>query len=150
MAMSMEQFAAELRAFDNRRVIVQRLRRQLSKPLPGVRSKIKASALSILPQRGGLSAWVAAAKVSATVRYTSGRSAGIRIKGSRKSEKNKTDLTKIDRGQVRAPSWGRRGRGDWHTQEVRSGWFTNPVVSSDEWRKAVDDAVDSATAEIRG
>lgn len=146
----MKAFAAELRAFDQRRVIVQRLRRQLAKPVPKVRAQIQQHAVSILPHRGGLGAWVADAVISATVRYTSGRSAGIRLKGSRKSAKNKSDLTRIDAGRVRAPSWGKRTKASWHTQSVPSGWFSDPVRESPEWRGAVEDAVDSALDEIRG
>ncbi len=150
MAVSMAQFAAELRAFDARRTVVQKLRRQLSKPVPVVRSQIRTHALATLPGRGGLGAWAAASRVSATVRYTSGRSAGIRLKGSRKSLKGKSDLNRLDAGRLRAPSWGHRTRASWHSQSVAPGWFSDPVRNSPEWGRAVEQAVDDAFAEIRG
>jgi hypothetical protein len=150
VAVSMAEFARELRSFDNRRVLVRQLRRQISKPLPAVKQAIARHAVAILPKSGGLGAWVAASKVIATVRYGSARSAGIRVKGGRKSLRQKSDVNRIDAGRVRAPSWGHRTSASWHTQSVPAGWFSDPVLQSSEWISEVERAVDTAFNEIRG
>lgn len=149
MAVPMKVFIAELRAFEGRREVVQAMRRQIRKPLPKVRREIKRHAVSILPSRGGLGAWAAAARVTATIRYTSARSAGVRLKGSRKSLREKSDLNRLDKGMARHPAWGRRGPGQWSTQAVPAGWFSTPVLESEEWRAEIDRAVDTAFDKIR-
>lgn len=150
VAVDMKVFVRELKSFDGRRDVVKAMRRQIRKPLPKVRKSIKAHAISILPSSGGLGKWAAAAKVTATIRYASARSAGVRLRGSRQSEKNRSELSGLDAGQVRAPTWGRReGAGAWHAQTVKPGWFSNPVIESTEWRAEIDNAVDVAFEKIR-
>lgn len=149
MAVNMKQFVAELRAFDGRRDVVKAMRRRIRRPAPKVRQAIKRNALATLPGRGGLGVWAAASKTTVTIRYASARSAGVRMKGSRKSNRDKSDLAGLDAGVVRAPSWGRRGAGQWHSQKVAPGWFTDPVVESDEWRAEIERAVDEAFDTIR-
>lgn len=149
MAVDIEAFVRELKVFDDRRQVVKAMRRAITKPVPAIRRKIKAHAVAILPRRGGLGEWAAAATISTSVRYASARSAGVKLKGSRKSRRDKSDLKRLDAGVVRAPSWGHRGAGAWHTQQVTAGWFTDPVVDSPEWYKAADDAVDQAFDVIR-
>src|ERR1044072_2013204 len=104
MAVSMEEFANELRAFTERREVVNEIRRDLRKPLPQLRA-------------GGRVAGAAAARF--TVRFKdSGRAAGVSIKVSRKSEQDKSDLDSIDvAGIVRHPLYGQRGH--WYPQKVR-------------------------------
>jgi hypothetical protein len=148
MAVSMEEFVRELKAFDGRRAVVQAMRRGLRAAVPPTTGRIRTNAVSILPRLGGLGRWAAESKITATVRYA-GRSAGVKLKGSRKSLKNKSDLNRLDAGTVRHPSWGRRGGGQWHTQTVSRGWFTTPAVDAPEWRDAVDREVDKALDEIR-
>lgn len=150
MAVDMKTFVRELKAFDGRREVVKAMRRQIRKPLPAVRKSIKAHAVSILPSSGGLGKWAAASKITATIRYASARSAGVRLRGSRKSAKDKSELSGLNAGQVRAPTWGRReGAGSWHAQSVKPGWFSDPVQESDEWRAQIESAVDSAFDKIR-
>lgn len=149
MAVSFEEFARELRAFDDRRVVVREMGKELRGLLPPLRTAIRSHALEILPKEGGLNAWVASARITLSVK-TSGRRVGVIVKGSRKSLKGQSDLDAIDRGRVRAPSWGRRWRGQWHTQAVPPGWFTEPAADETRLRDACDQALDRALDEIRG
>lgn len=149
MATDIDQFVRELRAFDDRRAVVKAMRRKINKPLPELRKKIRQHAVAILPRRGGLGSWAAAATISSSVRYASSRSAGVRLKGSRKSRGDKSDLKRLDAGTVRAPSWGRRSSAAWHTQTVPAGWFTEPASDNEQWVAVVDQAVDEAFDEIR-
>lgn len=149
MAVSAEQLAAELKAFDGRRALVQAMRRGLNRAVPPVRAAIQAHALEILPGRNGLAAWVAAARVTVRIGYA-GRTAGVRLVGSRKSTRLKSDLTRIDAGRVRAPSWGRRTPGSWHSQAVTAGWFSTPAGDDQGFRDTVEVEVDQALEVIRG
>jgi hypothetical protein len=148
VAVSFDEFARELRAFDGRRVVVREMRAQLETYLPPVRAAVQARALETLPTRGGLNEWVAETTLSAVIR-AGARKAGIRIKGSRKSLRHKSDMTAIDAGSVRAPAWGRRGLGAWHTEAVTPGFFTVPAADDTRLRAAADVAVDRAFDEIR-
>lgn len=148
MAVSAEQFAAELRAFDGRRSVVQAARRGLTRALPAVRQKVRDHAIEILPSSGGLGAWVAAAKVAVRISYAS-RSAGVRLKGGRKSRGDKSDLQGIDSGRVRAPSWGHRTAASWHSQSVPAGWWSTPLESDEQFSGEVDRAVDEALEVVR-
>jgi hypothetical protein len=146
---SAQQFARELRSFDDRRKIVQAMRRGLTVSAKPLTARIKASARDKLPNRGGLGAWVAASKIGVRIGYA-GRSAGIRLRGGRKSLRDKSDLQRIDAGAVRHPSWGRRGQGSWHVQSVRAGWWTEPLSDDRQFVDAVDAEVDRVLNEIRG
>lgn len=146
---TIDEFVAELKAFDDRREVVKALRKALRKPIPPVRKAIKARALATLPSGGGLNVWTAGTRVSAQLKVA-GRSAGVRLKGSRKSAKGKSDLNRLDAGTVRHPSWGRRGKDQWHVQSVRPGYFTEPATEVDQWRAAALDALDEALRTIRG
>lgn len=146
---SAQQLGAELRSFDGRRKTVQAMRRALTREVGPTRAAVKASALATLPGSNGLNVWVSKARVTVKISYAS-RSAGIRLTGSRKSRADKSDLTRIDAGAVRHPSWGRRGPGQWHTQAVTPGWWSDPMDAADGFRAAVDEEVDRALNEIRG
>lgn len=148
MSTSLEQFGRELRAFRDRKVILRELRVGIRKPFPAVRKRIKDRAVSTLPSGGGLGKWAASTRITLVTRF-SGRKAGVTVKGGRNSAGGRSDLRALDRGRVRAPSWGRRGRGEWHTQTVPSGFFTEPVAEAKEWREEIVHAVDSATEQIR-
>lgn len=145
---SLDDLIRDLRKFEGRKEVTKALRREIRKPIPAVRRSIRARALDTLPRRGGLNVWVSKSKVTAQIKL-SGRTAGVRLRGSRKSANDKSDLRRIDAGRVRAPSWGRRGAGDWHTQQVTPGYFTKPSGEVDQWRKAAVDAIDQAAEVIR-
>lgn len=146
---SIEAFARELRAFNGRQEIIKQLRQEFRKPLPEVRKRIKSRAISTLPKRGGLNRWAASTRVTAKITVT-GRAVKVKVRGGRKSIAGEADISALDRGRVRHPSWGRRFRGQWHVQRVSEGFFTVPVVESPEWRAACLAAVDRALETIRG
>lgn len=147
MAVSAEQLARELRAFDGRRAIVKSLRRALTRAARPAIKATRAHAQRILPARGGLGVWVSQARIGFRIGYA-GRGAGVRLRGSRRSVRDRSDLLRIDEGSVRAPTYGRRSRGSWHVQQVTPGWWTDPLTESD-WRDQADQAVDDALDEIR-
>jgi hypothetical protein len=138
-----------LRGFDRDDVLVKAVRDHLRAPVPVVRARIKAVAVATLPHSGGLGAWVAGTKITALVTLR-GKAAGIRLRGGRRSAGGVTDVRAIDRGRVRAPSWGRRGRGQWHTQAVPDGFFTRTAAEAPEWERAIDAAIAEANGTIHG
>lgn len=149
MGVSFEEFANELRTFDQKREIVNEIRRDLRKPLPELRDAVRANALATLPNRNGLAKWVARAGFTVRVK-DAGRSAGIRLKLSRKAgDGDKADLDKLDRhGRVRHPLYGHRGH--WYDQPVTPGFFTKVWESfRPAWIKTADDALDRALDKIR-
>jgi hypothetical protein len=146
-----------LRGFERGDVLLKAVREELRKPVPVVRARIKATAVSTLPHRGGLGAWVAQTKITAAVTLER-KAVTIRLRGGRRSVSNlrggaeggQTDVRSIDRGRVRAPSWGRRYRGQWHTQTVEPGFFTKTASEAPEWAPAIDRAIVAATGQIHG
>lgn len=148
MAISVEQLVRELRGFDQRREIVKALSKAVRAGAPKVRKKIRAAAMETLPKEGGLNAWVAASKITIRVKL-SGRSAGITLRGGRNSKGGRSDLNAIDRGRVRAPTWGHRQKGAWHTVIVTPGFFTQTAAEATEWHDEVDKAVDAALEQLR-
>lgn len=148
VAVSFDEFARELREFSDSNAIVNEVRRDLRKPLPALRKSIRESAKKTLPSTGGFGAWVA--KASLTVRLrTVGRTAGIKLKLSRKSTKDKADLKALDdSGALRHPLFGNRKF--WYPQTTTPGFFTDPWEdSADDWYKVADDAIDRAFDKIR-
>ncbi len=148
VAVTAQQLAAELRAFDGRRKVVQALRRGLVRATKPAVAAVRGYATEILPAGGGLGAWVAALRISPRISYGS-RSAGVRLRGSRKSAKQRSDLVRIDAGRVRHPTWGRRANNAWHSQAVTPGFWSTPLEADAQWRDPVDAEVDKALDEIR-
>lgn len=148
MAVSAEQFAAELRAFDGRRQIVKALRRGLTRAVRPVIPKVRAHAKAILPASGGLGAWVASSRIGSRISYV-GRGAGVRLSGGRKSIRDKSDLRRLDAGSVRHPTFGRRKGNAWHPQRVTPGWWSDPLSEDDQWVTAAETEVDAALDIIR-
>lgn len=141
--------AAQLKAFDGRREVVKALRRAIRQPVPGIRAAVIASARSTLPKGGGLNEWVAALRLSASVKVT-GRIVGLKLRGGRsKITGGRSDVNAIDRGRVRAPNWGRRWEGQWHTQTVTPGFFTDPAQeAAGDVERATTEAVERAFDQI--
>jgi len=83
---------------------------------------VSAEASSILPQRGGLAAKVAASRVTAKIR-TSGRQAGVRLVA-----KGRLEIDPIDRGIVRHPLFGNTSH--WYGQSVLPGWWSRPITDA--------------------
>ncbi len=149
VAVSFEQFANELKAFDDRKVIKNQIRRDMRKPLPDLRRAVRASAMSTLPSRGGLNAWIARARLTVIFK-DAGRAAGLRVKVSRKAgDGDKADLKALDdAGSIRHPLYGNRRF--WYPQGVPAGFFSK---AWEDFRsvfiKAADDALDTALEVIR-
>lgn len=141
---------AELKAFDDRRAVLKAMRQGLRKPVPAIRQAIKDRALSTMPKRGGLNAWVASIRITSPVKVNS-RQVSLKLKGGRNSKGGRSDISAIDRGRVRAPSWGRKGAGAWHTQTVPTGFFREPAAdAAGDVLTAIDGAVDTALDTLRG
>jgi hypothetical protein len=149
VAVNIQQFARELKVFEGRKLVLKSLRAAIRKPFPSVRARIRARAKATLPKAGRLNAWAAAVRINLAVKATTGRSAGVIVKGGRNSAGGRSDVRALDRGRVRAPSWGRRGPGQWHTQQVTPGFFTTPVVEATEWHAEIERAVDAAFDTVR-
>lgn len=141
--------AAQLKAFDGRREVVKAMRKGIRKPVPAIRKSIKTRATSTLPARGGLGKWVASSRINAKIKLGS-RRVDMTLRGGRNSEAGRSDLSAIDRGRVRAPTWGHRSRGAWHTQTVPAGFFREPAADgADDVNAAIDAEVDRALEQIR-
>jgi hypothetical protein len=145
---SFDRLVVELRGFREKREITKAMSKGIRKGAGPVRARIRKAAISTLPSSGGLNKWVAAIRINLRVK-TSGRTAGVTLVGGRNSAGDRSDINAIDRGRVRAPSWGRRYRGSWHTQTVPSGFFTQTAAEAGEWRQGVDDEVDKALDQLR-
>jgi hypothetical protein len=143
---SMEEFAAELSAFNNSRAVVNEIRREMRKPLPQLRKDIRRIAIAKLPASGGLGAWVAQSRV--TIQFKDrGRSAGLRVKVSRKSGRGKAALDDLDKsGRIRHPLYGNRRH--WYGQAAASGFFTEAWDQA-KWIELADKAFDKALDKIR-
>lgn len=121
--------------------IRRRTGRALTEAARPVRREIAASARSKLPRRGGLGAWVAAARV--TVRQVDqGGTVGVAISASKAGH----DLAAIDAGSIRHPTWG---RAPLHQQGVTPGYFTDVMTGpvARRARKAMLDALAAAMRE---
>jgi hypothetical protein len=145
---SLDDLVRDLKAFDDRRELTKALGKQIRKPVPLVRKAIRDRALATLPKGGGLNVWVSKTRVQASIKLTD-RKAYVKLRGSRKSTKDASDLKRMDAGTTRHPSWGRRGAGQWHAESVTPGFFTEPTTQHDQWRSAVLDAVDEALKTIK-
>lgn len=138
---SMDEFIAELKAFDGRKEVINEVRKALRKPaiLGNFRKRVRAHAIATLPGSGGLGAWVA--KSSITIRFKdAGRRAGFTLRMGRKSGKGKADLNALDRsGRVRHPLYGNRAH--WYSQQVASEFFSKPW---EQYGSTIIDATDAA------
>lgn len=121
------------------------LRRELfrgfSRATKPLKADVKRSALQSLPSGGGLNRWVADARLATRTRV-SGKTVGVRIAGSRSNKQlRKSDLNAINRGRLRHPVFGNRKV--WVTQEVKPGWFSEPLVAgADEVRRELVQVMD--------
>jgi hypothetical protein len=145
---SVEELIAALRMFDARREIVNAAARGIRKAVAPARKAIKATAKATMPERGHLNIWVSRIGILAQIRL-SGRRAGVKLKGGRNSLGGRSDVSAIDRGRVRAPSWGHRNANSWHTVTVTPGFFTRTAAELPDWRDNVDAEADKALDQIR-
>jgi len=145
---SIEALVRDLRGFRGRREVLQQLRKRIREPVPEVRRRIREEAIEDLPHGGGLNKWVAGTRITVQIRINS-RTARVTLKGGRNSARKRSDIRAIDRGRVRAPAWGHRGIGAWHTQAVKPGFFTRPAGDSPSWRDSIEAAAADALDTIR-
>ena len=83
-----------------------------------LRQDIPSSARATLPRRGGLNQRIAASSIS--IRRGRGSLSVITSNGYQ--------IQNIDRGQVRHPVYGNRGR--WVSQTVSPNWWTKPITKA--------------------
>lgn len=148
MAISVDELIREIRKFDTGREIVKALGKALRAGVPPLRKEIRDAAIETLPEKGGLGRWVSEIRINFQVK-TGSSSASVKLIGGRNSAGGRSDVDAIDRGRVRAPSWGRRHKGDWHTQAVPEGFFTATAAESTAWNNHVDAEVDQALDQLR-
>lgn len=103
------------------------LRRELFKALNRATRPLKLaakeSALTSLPNGGGLNVWVAKNVRIGTRNRLAGRNPGVRIQADRKG----SDIAAMNRGRLRHPVFGNRQV--WVTQQIRPGWFSRPMAA---------------------
>jgi hypothetical protein len=148
VAISFDQLIQELRGFDQRREIVKAMSKGIRASAPKVRRKIRAAGIAILPEEGGLGAWVARIRINLQIK-TGSRSASIKLVGGRNSVGGRSDIAAIDRGRVRAPTFGHRNKGSWHTVAVEPGFFRQTAADADDWHADIDHEVDQALEQLR-
>jgi hypothetical protein len=148
MATTFDDLVRELKGFNNRREVIKAASKGMRTAVKPARAAIKRKAKETLPAMGKLNIWVSKIGITAQIRL-SGRRAGVKLKGGRNSAGGRSDVNAIDRGRVRAPSWGRRRKGDWHTVIVQPGFFTKTAADLPDWREDIDAEVDKALDQIR-
>lgn len=148
MATSWDHLVAELQSFRGRREITKAIGRGLRAATKPARQAIKQKALGTLPHGGGLNVWVSKTRIVTAIRLAGPR-ASVKLRGGRNSARGRSDIDAIDRGRVRAPSWGHRTGGSWHTVAVTPGFFTRTAAELPDWRDQVDAEVDQALETIR-
>ena len=110
-----------------------------AQPLP---EKLRASALTTLPKRGGLAAAVAESQMR--VAAQSGAEAGARV-----TVDSRYDVAGMDEGRVVHPLFGDRRH--WYTERLNPHWFTTPVEAARPgFETAVNDAMDRIEKEAGG
>lgn len=148
MAESIGAYAREIGQLIAEQRVLDELRTELRKPVPVVRKAIRQRALATLPRGGGLNKWAAAIQVKAKQEVL-GKTVRVKLTGGRNSAGGRSDIRRMDKGNVRHPTFGNRGKGMWHLIVVTPGFFTEPVTESDEWSAAADRALDRALDRIR-
>jgi hypothetical protein len=131
-SVQLAKIAAQLKATGQRDLRLQMMRglREGAKPLiPAVRE----AATEQLPKAGGLNKQVAGQKITVSIR-TGARTAGVRLTTTA------PDTKQTDSGFVRHPTFGRRSKGQWRTQQIpaATGW----------WSKTLGDSAGKVTPEL--
>lgn len=117
------------------------LYRGINRATKHLKEKIRESARSKLPKRGGLNKRVAKTKI-VTKRRMSGVRAGVRIVGA-----SGYDIGSINLGHVRHLTYGHL---PWSDQAVKPGFWTEPIIAdAPVVRKEIDRVMDDITDKIR-
>ena len=133
--------AKRLRGAD--KVIRKELLQGIRTAAKPITAAVKASALSQLPQRGGLAALIGRSSVRVQTK-TAARTAGVRIVAT-----NPKNIYGMDKGRLRHPVFG--DRGTWVEQSIPAGWFTDPIEkAADGLRLQVAEAIERAANRIEG
>jgi hypothetical protein len=120
--------------------LTRELSRGLARATERLKADAKANAGRRLPQRGGLAARVAGAKLS--TRRKSGRNPGVSIQA-----RGMDQLGMMDSGQVKHPVFGNRGA--WVVQSIRPGWFSEPMEEGrDEVAAAIGEVLDDVATRL--
>lgn len=100
--------------------LAKELYSSLNRATKPMRANAKKAAEQRLPKAGGLNKRVAKARLS--TRRRAGKNPGVRIVATGMSQ-----LAMMDKGRVRHPVYGNRGR--WVNQPIpqAEGWFTEPM-----------------------
>lgn len=103
--------------------------------------KARASAMARLPQRGGLAQQIA--KEPTRVQTRTGKDPGVRVVVGKK----RGGARAANRGVIRHPVFGNRDV--WVDQQVRPGWFDEPMAASaPEIRKALEQGIEDVAAKV--
>lgn len=100
-----------------------------------LRKRIRGAALGTLPHKGGLNKWAAVMPTLIARDYHNGVTVTIRM------QRGHHDFKALDKGRIRHPLFGKRGKGDWFTQTFPSGFFTN---ETERLRPQIQHAVEEA------
>lgn len=105
------------------------LYRGLNRAVKPITANVRASALDLLPSRGGYNVTIATETKIKIQRRGGRRSAGIKLIATGTTPKGKKrELGKLDRGKLRHPLFGKRH--SWFDQAVPPGWWTIPTQAS--------------------
>lgn len=135
------------------RGLARELDRSVRRPLQALVPRLPASALAVLPKRGGLAAKIAQSRIGVR-RYSTGRYPGVRLVAS-----NAYGLARKDRGKLRHPVFAdqsqTRDQWDWVDQEITPGWFSDVVEPQRgrlraEFEAAIEAVARQITIEVEG
>lgn len=134
--------ARSLRAIGDKE-LKRELYRGLNRAAKPAKDKVKPSAQSELPKRGGLNDFIAGS-TRASVRTRSGRrNPSVRIVA-----RGPHDVYALDRGRVRHPVFGNRNA--WRTQQINPGWFSEPIAQmAPQMRQEMDQVLRDVDRDLR-
>lgn len=129
-AVAFRRLARDVRAAGDKD-LQRALSRGLASAVKPVKVRAQASAVAVLPRRGGLGAAVAKARFG--VRKRGGANPGVTIRGRR----GDWDLAGMDEGRVR------------RTQRIRAGWWSDAIEPvADDARREVGAVLDDIAAKL--
>lgn len=104
-------------------------------------TRIRQSALELLPKAGGLAAIVAKSKIGTRTRL-SGESVGVEIKGT-----GIHNIRGMNAGRLSKPVFGNRD--NWVRQSITPGWFNKPIeADAPRIRREIDEAMRHVATKI--
>jgi hypothetical protein len=144
-ARRLETLAARLREAGDTGLLreLDRAMRRATDPVP---QEIRAGLKPKLPDRYA-EVLDAELVISSSVR-TTGRSPGVRLRGTTRGTAERRRIRRLDAGVLAHPLW--RNRRHWYEQPVEPGWFTGPAKADApkvraELEQALHDVADKIT-----